>query len=168
VARILLVGGGSRGLRLTGRLAAQGHAVRVLARSPERRSAIEAAGGEWFAGDPDRLATLRGALEHVTVACWLLATATGDAQAVHALHESRLEQFLGMVVDSTVRGLVYEAGGSSVPRRVLKEGERIATDRAALHSIPLAILRAEPASADAWVTEALGAIDGLLRGALRP
>ena len=41
--RVLLVGGGCRGLALTRSLAADGHAVRVVTRHEERRAEIEIA-----------------------------------------------------------------------------------------------------------------------------
>ena len=45
-----------------------GHAVRITTRSESRRAAIEAAGGECWIATPDRIASLRYALENVTVA----------------------------------------------------------------------------------------------------
>jgi len=83
-----MVGGGCRGLRLARDLVAEGHAVRAVTRSDERRAAIEAAGCECWIGDPDRIGTLRYALDNVTVLLWLLGTATGP-NAVD-LHGSRL------------------------------------------------------------------------------
>lgn len=162
MARILIVGGGCRGLELSRRLSGQGHAVRVVTRARGRRAQIEAAGAECFVGDPDRLATLRGALEHVTVACWLLATVSGPPEAVAALHGSRLEQFLGSAIDSTVRAVVYEAGGSALPAELLRGGERIVTGKAARNSIPVAVLRADPGDVQAWLSEAEQALGALL------
>ena len=56
-----------------------------------------------LARHPERLATLRGALEHVTIACWLLAD-VDDQELARALHGPRLESFLGDAIDSTLRG----------------------------------------------------------------
>jgi DUF1680 family protein len=53
---------------------AEGHAVRAVTRDESRRSSIEDAGCECWIGDPDRIGTLRYALENATVLLWLLAT----------------------------------------------------------------------------------------------
>lgn len=114
MARILIVGGGCRGRRLAVELVGErGHAVRIVTRSEPGRATIEAAGAECLIGTPDRLATLRGALEGVTIACWMLATARGEPERVRALHGSRLESFLGQAIDTTMRGFVYEAPGTA-------------------------------------------------------
>ena len=72
-----MVGGGCRGLALARTLVAEGHAVRAVTRSPKRRAEIEGAGCECWIGDPDRIGSLRYALDNVTVLLWLLGTATG-------------------------------------------------------------------------------------------
>jgi hypothetical protein len=115
VARILIVAGGCRGRALAAELIAQGHIVRVSTRSEERRQAIEATGAECWVGTPDRLATMRGALDGATVLCWLLGTAAGPAEQLRELHTSRLRFFLTQAIDTTVRGIVYEARAGATP-----------------------------------------------------
>jgi hypothetical protein len=163
VARVLIVEGADRGLRLAETLLADGHAVRATTSDPIRAGAIEAVGGECLLGTPERLATLRGALEHVTVACWLLAEVE-DPELARALHGPRLERFLGDAIDSTLRGFVYETGGTAVPAQVLSGGERIVSETARLNSIPVALLTVDPLDLDAWLEQALAAIGGLLEG----
>ena len=163
MARVLIVEGADRGLRLAERLLADGHAVRATTSDPIRAGAIEAVGGECLFGTPERLATLRGALEHVTVACWLLAEVE-DPELARALHGPRLERFLGDAIDSTLRGFVYETGGTAVPAQVLSGGERIVSETARLNSIPVALLTVDPLDLDAWLEQALAAIGGLLEG----
>src|SRR6185312_3751050 len=90
VARILILGGGCRGRRLAGELLAGGHAVRITTRAESGRAAIEALGAECWVGTPDRLATLRGSLENVAIACWLLGTASGEPEDLAALYTTRL------------------------------------------------------------------------------
>jgi hypothetical protein len=148
-------------LRLTEALLAGGHAVRATTSDPARASAIEAVGGECLLGTPERLATLRGALEHVTVACWLLAD-VNNPELARALHGPRLERFLGDAIDSTLRGFVYEAGGKAVSSEVLAVGERIVSETARLNLIPVALLTADPLDLDVWLARALDAIAGLL------
>jgi hypothetical protein len=145
----------------------QGHAVRATTRTEDGRAAIEASGAECWIGTPDRLATLRGALENVTIACWLLATATGEREQLDALHGSRLEFFLTQAIDTTVRGFIYEAGGGGpVSPETLAAGERIARSLATRNVIPLAVLHAEAADVDAWLEEARVAVEALLAGSL--
>ncbi len=139
MARVLIVEGADRGLRLAETLLADGHAVRATTSDPIKAGAIEAVGGECLLGTPERLATLRGALEHVTIACWLLAEVE-DPELARALHGPRLERFLGDAIDSTLRGFVYETGGTAVPAQVLSGGERIVSETARLNSIPVALL----------------------------
>jgi uncharacterized protein YbjT (DUF2867 family) len=162
VARILIVGGGCRGRLLASALTADGHAVRVSTRSEAGRSAIEASGAECWIGTPDRLATLRAALEGVTILCWLLGSAAGSPEALRALHGERLQFFLTQAIDTTVRGFVYEAAGTTVPAAVLRVGERIVDELAQRNAIPVAFLRADPGDTAAWMTEASRTISLLL------
>ena len=122
MARVLIVGGGCRGLELASALIAQRHAVRITTRSEGGRSAIESRGAECSIGDPGRLATLRDSLEHVAVACWLLGSAAGSRAQLRALHSSRLQMFLEQAVDTTLRGFIYEAAGTTVAAETLDNG----------------------------------------------
>ncbi len=158
--RILLVGGGCRGLALTRELTAAGHAVRVVTRDEGRRMEIEAAGGECWIGDPDVIGTLRYALDNVTILLWALGTATGDGE-IAALHGSRLAMMLERTVDTMVRGVVYEAAGT-VGDDVLAGGVAEVRRANVTNEVPYALLEADPADADRWVAAAREAIDGLL------
>jgi hypothetical protein len=162
VARILIVAGGCRGRRLARELVGEGHAVRVTTRAESGRAAIEATGAECWIGTPERLGTLRAALESVTIVCWLLGAVTGAEEEVRALNGSRLEFFLGQVIDTTVRGFVYEASGAAVSAATLAEGEEIVRTAGARNAIPVAFLRAALEDHDAWRAEARGVVDGLL------
>jgi uncharacterized protein YbjT (DUF2867 family) len=142
-----MVGGGCRGLALARSLVAEGHAVRAVTRQESRRAEIEAAGCECWIGDPDRIGTLRYALENATVLLWLLATV--DAPE---LHGSRLEMMLERTVDTTVRGVLYEG----VQGRPVVQA---AHDR---HGIPIGFLTADPADTQAWAAAARAGIDSLL------
>jgi threonine dehydrogenase-like Zn-dependent dehydrogenase len=159
--RVLLIGGGCRGLALTQALVADGHAVRAVTRSEARRAAIEAAGAECWIGDPDVVGTLRYALESVTILVWALGTATGPTDAVRALHGPRLEMMLSKSIDTTVRGIVYEASGT-VPPEVLQAGVAELRRACELNEIPHEALTADPADASAWAIAARASIDRLL------
>jgi hypothetical protein len=144
-------------------LLAEGHAVRISTSAPERRTPIEAAGAECVLGTPERLATLRGALEHVTIACWLLADG-GSPERMRAVHGPRLERFLCDAIDSTLRGFLYETGGDAVPGELLEQGGRIVSETAALNSIPVAITTADPREPGSWLVDTRSAIASLLEG----
>lgn len=114
MARLLVVGGASRrALELARELTAEGHAIRAVATADGDADAIEAAGGEAWAGDPDVIGTLRYALENVTLLLWLL----GDDERPE-IHGSRLAMMLEKTIDTTVRGVVYEAGPDAGVRTV--------------------------------------------------
>jgi hypothetical protein len=161
MARVLLVGGGRRALALTEQLVTDGHAVRATTRDPARVDAIRAAGAEPFVGDPDRIATLMGALTGVTVLAWLMGTASGDAERVFALHDTRLRMLWEKLVDTPVRGVIYEAAGT-VSDQALIRGEAVARVAHDTWRIPLAYVRADPADETAWVADARRAVNDLL------
>jgi len=161
MARVLIIAGGARGRALGGGLVAEGHAVRITTRRESGRDAIEAIGAECWIGTPDRVATLRYALENVTLACWLLGNACGPAGAVAALHSSRLEFFLGQTIDTTVRGLIYEAAGS-VAAPTLAAGRALIQERAQFNAIPLRVLDADPSDEQRWLAQARAAVGELL------
>lgn len=162
MARILIVAGGCRGRRLAAAMVDEGHAVRISTRTEAGRAAIEATGAECWIGTPDRLATLRGALENVTIVCWLLGSAAGSAQALRALHGTRLEFFLTQAIDTTVRGFVYEARASAASVELVRGGERIVRMLAERNAIPAAFVTADPDDLDGWLAEARAAIVSLL------
>jgi hypothetical protein len=161
VARILIVGGGARGRELAVSLLAEGHAVRITTRSEARRAEIEGAGAECWVGTPARLATLRGSLDAVSVLCWLLGCAQGEQDEVQALHGPRLEFFLTQAIDTTVRGIVYEAAGCA-GEPVLAGGRRITEELTGANAIPVAFIEADPAERAEWIAQARAAIGALL------
>jgi uncharacterized protein YbjT (DUF2867 family) len=160
VARILIVAGGCRGRELAATLVGEAHAVRVTTRGEPGRAAIEQAGAECFIGTPDRLATLRAALDGVTVICWLLGTAAGEQAALEELHSTRLEFFLSQAIDTTARGFVYEASGASP--QLLADGARRARALLERNAIPARFLTADPADRGAWLAQARAAVASLL------
>ncbi len=166
VARLLILGGGCRGRQLAAEVVSEGHAARIVTRSEARRGEIEATGAECFIGDPNRLGTLRGALEGVAVVCWLLATATGPPEELRDLHVSRLSAFLGASVDSTMRGFLYEApaAGSGVAAQAyaIGEGRQSVEEVAARNAISAIALTADPRDPDSWQRAARAALSPYL------
>jgi uncharacterized protein YbjT (DUF2867 family) len=159
VARALVVGGGCRALELAAQLREEGHAVRASTRTEARREQIEAVGAECVIADPDRVGSLRYALDNVTIVLWLLGTASGDNVA--DLHGSRLAMMLERTIDTTARGIVYEAAGS-VEAEILAGGRALVERVAAYNEIPLRVVEADPADRAGWVRSARAAVHSLL------
>src|SRR3954465_10540305 len=165
--RALMVGGGCRGLRLARELVAAGHAVRAVTRGETRRLEIEAAGCECWIGDPDRIGSLRYALDNVTVLLWLVGAAAGPN--VGALPAPRARMMLEKTTDPTVRAVLYEAAGTVAPATLEAGAAELALAQA-LNGIPGAVLEADPGDVEAWVAGARDAIEHLLsvdRGSAR-
>jgi uncharacterized protein YbjT (DUF2867 family) len=163
VARCLIVGCGCRGRSLAAELSARGHLVRGTTRDPAALGAIEAAGAEAIVADPDRMATLVPALDHVSVVVLLLGTAAGEPGRVAELHGSRLEMLLHKLLDTTVRGLVYEAAGT-VRAEVLAAGAALVSGACETSRIPYALITTDPGAGE-WLTEGLGAVERVLAAA---
>lgn len=161
MARCLIIACGCRGTELARGLRARGHAVRTTTRSPERAAALGSEGFEAVLGDPDRVATLAPALDHVVVAYILLGCATGEPEAVRSLHTTRLDMLLSKMLDSTVRGIVYESAGRA-PDAILSGGAARVSAFAQDSRIPHVLLSAPPDPWTAWRDEALAALDRVL------
>ncbi|GAC1322522.1 MAG: hypothetical protein NVSMB25_17760 [Thermoleophilaceae bacterium] len=157
MARILIVGCGCRGGELATALIAGGHLARGTTRDPRRVPEIEAAGAEALVADPDRLATLQRAIDGASVACWLMGSAAGDPKGVAALHGERLASMLELVVDTPVRGFVYEAGGT-VDAALLRSGCEIAHRAARTYEMPVEIVSAPPAPRGPWLAAMQSAV----------
>ncbi len=156
MARVLIVGCGCRGRSLAAALIADGHAVRGTTRDAARTAAIEESGGEAVVADPDRLGTLMTALAGVSAICWLM----GGADAP-ALNGERLETFTERLVDTHVRGLVYEAAGPAGPD-ILGRGEEIVRRAGATWHMPVEIVTDDPAGHDAWLASMRAAVGRIL------
>jgi uncharacterized protein YbjT (DUF2867 family) len=163
VARCLIIGCGCRGLSLSRELMARGHAVRASTRDQDRLAEIEELGAEGVLADPDRVATLSRAVDHVAVAYVLLGSATGAEEQLQALHSSRLEMLLSKMLDSTVRGIVYEAAGT-VPEPILADGARRVVNFCEDSRVPYALLRTGGAEFGRWLAEAVDALEIVLGG----
>ena len=107
--------------------------------------------------DPDRLATLVPVLDGVTVVCWLMGSAV-DSPAVHG---DRLRSFLEHLVDTPVRGFVYEAAGV-VDVAVLAGGAEIVREASETWRIRVEVVSTDPASHDAWLEAMKEAVEGTM------
>lgn len=118
MARALIVGCGCRGRELGTQLLADGWAVRGTSRREEGLAAIEAAGIEPAPADPDRPGSILELVNDVAVLVLLLGSAEGSEEELAAIHGPRLERLMEHLVETPVRGVVYEGteGGAEVVR----------------------------------------------------
>ena len=159
MARVLIVGCGCRGRGLASVLRQEGHAVRGTTRRPESLAEIERAGAEAVIADPDRLGTVMAALGGVSVLCWLLGSATADAAS--DLHGPRLRTLLERLVDTPVRGFVYEATGSA-NRELLQAGARAVREASETWRMPAEVVEADPADHPPWRAAMVRAVGRVL------
>jgi uncharacterized protein YbjT (DUF2867 family) len=148
VARALIIGCGCRGRIVGEALLAEGWAVRGTSRRSEGLAAIEAAGIEPALADPDRPGTILELVGDVAVVIYLLGSARGEPEALAAIHGPRLERLAEHLVDTPVRGVVYEASGS-VDAALLDGGAEILRTAERTWRIPVAILAAEGSALEA-------------------
>jgi uncharacterized protein YbjT (DUF2867 family) len=122
VARALIVGCGCRGRELGEQLLAEGWAVRGTSRRAEGLEAIEAAGIEPALADPDRPGTILELIDDVAVLVLLLGGAIGSEEELAAIHGPRLERLMEHLVETPVRGVVYE--GTEAGAEIVRTAER--------------------------------------------
>lgn len=149
MARALIVGCGCRGRLLGGALLEAGWAVRGTSRREGGLAAIEAAGIEPALADPDRPGTILDLVADAALVVLLLGSATGGREELEAIHGPRLERLLEHLVDTPVRGVVYEAVGS-VDAALLGGGAEIVRAAARTWRIPVAVLGEPAGSCDEW------------------
>ena len=137
--------------------------MRGTSRSEAGAEEIRARGHEAAVADPDRPAELLELVGDVTVVHWLLGSAAGSRENLEAIHGPRLERLLEHLVDTPVRGFVYEATGSVAPE-ILEGGAEAVREASARWRIPARILEADPADHEAWTRQAAAATTDVLRG----
>jgi hypothetical protein len=145
VARVLIVGCGCRGQELGRELAAE-HALRGTTRASERLAELEKTAIEGVVADPDQLATIVPVLSGVSVVCWLMGTATESPE----VHGARLQTLLEHLVDTPVRGLVYEAAGTVHPA-LLEQGAHIVREASRIWHIRGEVVTSDPAAHEEWL-----------------
>jgi hypothetical protein len=133
------VGGGCRGRSLADALTRDGHAVRGTTRRQEALAEISETGAEGVIADPDRLGTILPLLGDVTVLAWLAGS-------------SRLETLLERLVDTPIRGLVYDGA----------EGAPLVRAASARWHIPVEVVEEDPSVHAAWLAAARAAVAAVL------
>lgn len=149
MARALIVGCGSRGRELGAALLAAGWSVRGTSRSARGLGGIEAAGIEPALADPAQPGTILELVNDVAVLVHLLGSAEGSAEELAAIHGPRLDRLVERLVETPVRGLVYEAGGSVDPVLLARGRERLEA-AAERWRFPLSTILVDPNDHDTW------------------
>ncbi len=122
MARALIVGCGCRGRQLGGQLLREDWAVRGTSRRDEGLEAIAAAGIEPALADPDRPGTILELVSDVAVLVLLLGSASGGDEELEAIHGPRLERLMEHLVETPVRGVVYE--GTEAGAEIVRNAAR--------------------------------------------
>lgn len=156
MARALIVGCGCRGRELGAALLAGGWQVRGTTRRSGVLAEIESAGIEGIVADPMEVGTVFDQIEGVGIVYWLMGSATGPHDDVAAVNGARLAALLEKLVDTPVRGVVYEARGST-PAAALAEGTRVIREAAVRWRIPAEVVAADPGSPAEWCEAMLAA-----------
>jgi hypothetical protein len=112
--------------------------------------------------DPDRPGTVLELCGDVAVVVWLLGSASGDGEAVSAIHGPRLQSLLEKLVDTAVRGFAYEAAGS-VDGAKLAEGRRITEEAGERWRIPVTLLN-DGRDEAGWAERTAASVRALLTG----
>ena len=159
MARVLIVGCGCRGRALATALQEDGHLVRGTSRTTQGCAAIEKEGIEAVRADPDRLGTLLANLVDVSAVCWLMGSAEGEG--VEALHGPRWQSMVERLVDTPVRGVVYEGAGS-IAAPLLEAGAATARHAAETFRMPVELIEVDPAHHPAWLAASRAAVEAVL------
>lgn len=162
MARALIVGCGCCGRSLGERLLAAGWAVRGTSRREEGLATIAAAGIEPALADPEQPGTLLELVGDVAVVVLALGSAAGDPEVVAAVHGPRLEALAERLVDTPVRGVVYEASGDADPE-LLAGGAEVLRRAARTWRIPVELVEVPRADAEAWVEAVAAAVGAVIR-----
>jgi len=163
VARALIVGCGCHGRTVGSALRDEGWAVRGTSRQRAGVEAIEAAGLEGAIADPDRVGTVLDQVGDVAVVIWLMGSAAGTPDEIEAVNVLRLESLLEKLVDTPVRGFVFEGSGTASDE-VLAAGAALVERAAETWRIPVRVIAEGRADGDAWTTAVREAASAVLSG----
>lgn len=142
-------------------LAERDWAVRGTTRDAERLGAIEADGIEAVIADPNVIGTVLDRIDGVALIYWLFAAASGEREDVVALHTSRLERLLEEIVDTPVRGFVYEMATHLEPAEAARTFEAL-RHAGETWRIPFEVVDAGPEDHDLWLEGMLAAGEELI------
>lgn len=156
MARALILGCGCRGRMLGKRLRAQGWEVRGTSRYEDGLAEIEAVGIEPAFADPAQPATVLELIADVAVIYWLFGAAEGEPEELSAIHGRGLDRVLERLVETPVRGFVYEMGGTVDPI-LLARGREALEGLAERSEIPISFVFVDPSNYLVWLDTMAGA-----------
>ena len=125
------------------------------------RYAAPAAGVEAALADPDRVGTVLEHVADVAVVFHLLGSARGKSEGLAEIHGPRLERLLEKLVDTPVRGFVYEAVGTVDPA-LLEAGAALVATAGGTWRIPYEVVTQAAPDPGRWSEEMTEAALGLL------
>ena len=144
MARALIVGCGCRGRALGSALIAVGlGGARHAAATRRRWRRSRPRGSRRSLADPDRVGDAARAPRGRRPSCSGCSARRPAEEEAAAVHGPRLERMLEKLVDSPVRGFVYEAAGT-VDAEVLAGGRRLVREAAERWRIPVRLIEADP------------------------
>jgi uncharacterized protein YbjT (DUF2867 family) len=152
MARALIVGCGCSGRAFGAELLEEGWAVRGTSRDAAGLEAIEAAGIEPARADPEQPGTILELVDDVAVVLWLLGSATGSHDDLATIHGPRLEALLERLVETPVRGFIYEGVGT-VDTQILAGGAELARNAERTWRIPVTVTEIPRSDGPQWVEE---------------
>jgi nucleoside-diphosphate-sugar epimerase len=161
MARALIVGCGCSGRALGSELRDEGWEVRGTSRTAEGLVAIEEAGIEPARADPEQPGTILDLVGDVTVVLWLLGSAVGSREELASIHGPRLEGLLERLVDTPMRGFLYEGAGTVDPK-LLSGGAEIVRRAGDTWRIPVAVTETAREPGPRWVEELEASVVELL------
>lgn len=149
MARALIVGCGCRGRALGKRLLVQDWQVRGTSRHREGLALIKEAGIEPALADPAEPGTVLELVDDVSIVVWLLGSAEGSDEELSAIHGPRLDRVLERLVETPVRGFVYDGRGSVDPI-LLARGKEAVEAASETWDIPVACVLVDPFDDETW------------------
>lgn len=149
MARALIVGCGCRGRSVGERLLAKGWQVRGTSRHREGMALIDQAGIEPALADPAEPGSVLELVGDVSIVVWLLGSAEGSEEELSALHGPRLDRTLERLVETPVRGFVYDGRGSVDPI-LLARGKEAVEAASETWNIPVSCLLVDPRDEETW------------------
>lgn len=169
MARALIVGCGCRSREVGRRLLAAGWQVRGTSRHREGMALIEQAGIEAAIADPAEPGSVLDLVGDVSVVFWSLGSAEGSDEELATIHGPRLDRVLERLVETPVRGFVYDGRGSVDPI-LLARGKEAVEAASETWEMPVSVVLVDPFDDDTWenpveiwTDSAFGATTGLLK-----
>lgn len=149
MARALIVGCGCRGRVVARRLLSDGWQVRGTSRHPEGVALIQEAGIEAALADPADPGSVLELVGDVSAVAWLLGSAEGTDEELAAIHGPRLDRVLERLVETPVRGFLYDGVGSVDPI-LLARGKEAVEAASETWRLPVSCVFVDPLDDETW------------------